>query len=221
MLSNWAAQLDVPIQIGRTHITEIATEMERVDWEAPYRDVPLALRAESEGAPELRGLLGLYREACNSRSEVYRFLCLYKIIEAIRARRTRLDRAAERAGNPPPARDAEVVPAREDEFVPWLNRIFHVRRTWDPMALNSIFLKEARGRDFESISVELKLLRHNVAHPLFENGGELTVNPDDLADIRKIEAWLPITKSIVRRMLKNEFPDHFLAFIGEDGVINP
>jgi hypothetical protein len=38
-------------------------------------------------------------------------------------------------------------------------------------------------------------------------------------DLREVYKWLPLTKCIVRRMLKNEFPDEFLSYIKEDGTV--
>jgi len=220
-LSSWSAQLDVPIDIGRIHITELATTTAQVDWTAPFLDVPFALRSESALEQEFRGYASLYREAMNSNSPVHRFLCFFKVIEGIRARRKRIDRAAKTKGQAALSRPAEAVPAREEDFAPWLNRIFHIRRQWDEMALDSIFLREIRARDFEWIYVEkLNPLRVDIAHGLFGKG-ELTLSADELLHVHRVETWLPITKCIARRMLKNEFPGQFLPFLSEDGVINP
>jgi len=220
-LSSWSAQLDIPIDVGRTHITEIATTTTQVDWTAPYPHVPLALRSEAQLDNELRGYASLYREAMNSNSAVYRFLCFFKVIEGIRARRKRIDRASKAQGSPPPTRPPEAIPAQEADFSPWLNRIYHVRREWDPMALESIFLPQVRGQGFEWIyENKLNPLRIDVAHGLFEKD-ELTLSADELLHAHRVEEWLPLTKCMARRMLKNEFPDQFLAFVGEDGVINP
>jgi hypothetical protein len=35
------------------------------------------------------------------------------------------------------------------------------------------------------------------------------VSIDDLKHIRKINQWLPLTRCIVRRLLKNDFPDQY------------
>ncbi len=220
-LSSWSAQLDIPVEIGRTYITELATTTTQVDWTVPYPDVPLALRSEGELEQEFRGYASLYREAMNSNSPVHRFLCFFKVIEGIRARRKRVDRAARAQGQPVPARPPENTPGQREDFSPWLSRIFHIRRKWDEMALSSIFLPEISDKDFDWIyDHKLNPLRVDVAHGLFEKG-ELKLSADELLHTNRVEQWLPITKCIARRMLKNEFPDQFLAFLGEDGIIKP
>lgn len=221
-LSSWSAQLDIPIDIERIHITEISTTTAQVDWTVPYPNIPLALGSEAtiENA-EFRGCASLYREGMNSSSPVYRFLCFFKVIEGIRARRKRADRAAELQKLPVPVRTPEVVPKEQKELAPWLNRIYHTRREWDGMALDSIFRPESRGETFEAI-IENRLnpLRVNIAHALFE-GGELTLSADELLQAAQVEDWLPLVKCMARRMLKNEFPKEFLTFLGENGVVRP
>lgn len=220
-LSSWSAQLDIPIEIGRTHITELTTTTTQVDWTVPYPDVPLAIRSEGELEQEFRGYASLYREAMNSNSPVHQFLCFFKLIEGIRARRKRIDRAAKAQEQPVPVRSPEATPADKVDFAPWLNRIFHIRRKWDEMALDSIFLADIRGKDFDWIyDQKLNPLRVDVAHGFLEKG-ELRLSADELLHTHRVEELLPITKCITRRMLKNEFPNQFLAFLGEDGVINP
>jgi hypothetical protein len=46
---------------------------------------------------------------------------------------------------------------------------------------------------------------------------ELELSADDRIDLWKIAKWLPLTKCIVRRMLKREFPEEFLTHLADDG----
>jgi hypothetical protein len=108
----------------------------------------------------------------------------------------------------------ERVPAQRKMFVPWLNAIFPVRPAWGDLDLKSIFLDEACGRKFNRIIYDdLRPLRHAVAHSLLDDK-EIAVPDDELMN-RKLSKWLPLTKCIVRRVLKNEFPYEFLTSLKE------
>jgi hypothetical protein len=146
-------------------------------------------------------------------------LCLYKVVEGLRARRTRLERAARRGGNALQVL-VEIFPETPQKVVEWLNALFPVHREWDAMCVDSAVPAHVRGLDIQDfVTNTLKPLRDNVAHALTESSGELTVSPDELLDSQEITTWLPLLKCIVRRMLKNDFPAEFLAYLGEDGVV--
>jgi hypothetical protein len=67
-----------------------------------------------------------------------------------------------------------------------------------------------RRRKFNRIIYDdLRPLRHAVAHSLLDDK-EIAVPDDELMN-RKLSKWLPLTKCIVRRVLKNEFPYEFLT----------
>ena len=162
-----------------------------------------------------------FREALNSNSHVYRFLCFFKIIEGILNRRARLGVKAKKTGASF-SRPAEVLPSKPEEYVPWLNAIFPVRGEWDAMALDSIFRKGVIGRKIKYvIDNELYPLRVEIAHALFSESGEPTLYADELLHVERVNKWLPLTKCIARRMLKNEFPGEFLSYLREDGSIAP
>jgi hypothetical protein len=59
------------------------------------------------------------------------------------------------------------------------------------MALESVFVTEARGRKIN----------------------------DEALHLAKMSHWLPLLKCVVQRMLKNEFPDEYLPYLQEDGSI--
>lgn len=88
------------------------------------------------------------------------------------------------------------------------------------MALDSIFQPESLGKKFgDVIDNILTPLRVDIAHALSSKSGDLTLSVDDLLHIQKVNKWLPLTKCIVRRMLKDEFPEEFLSYLREDGTI--
>jgi len=148
-------------------------------------------------------------------------LCLFKILEGIQSRRQRLAIEAKKSGVVF-KRPQRHVPSTPEERIRWLNAIFPIRRNWDAMALDSIFPAEALSKRFGYvIQTILTPLRVDIAHALSSGSGELTMSVDDILHTQKVNKWLPLTKCIVRRMLKDEFPSEFLSYLKEDGTIVP
>jgi hypothetical protein len=88
------------------------------------------------------------------------------------------------------------------------------------MNLEEIFVSGTIGRTFGFIvETFLRPLRVKIAHALSEPSGELTMSADELLHMREVNHWLPLTMCIVRRMMKNEFPEQFLRHLKDDGTI--
>jgi hypothetical protein len=218
-LSNWAVHLDVPVHIWRIHITEQSTKNQQISIVNPFDDTPFALAAGGSMTTEFRAFAGLYREATNSNSAAYEFLCLFKIAEGVRNRRQRLAKEAAANGDKF-TRPQERIPKEAAEFQPWLNAFYPLRRKWDEMALDSVFVAEARGRKINDLlDKELTDLRNDIAHTLSDTAGEVTLSVDEALHIDRVNHWLPLLKCIVRRILKNEFPSEYLPYLQEDGTI--
>lgn len=210
-LSEISMHLDVPLEIAQVETTELLTHNVNLSFVTPNLETPLAINPSSTLMPDYRGFASLYREAMNTNSPVYGFLCLFKMIEALRARRTRLERAARRQGTVY-LRPSEVFPTSNAEVKVWLDGLFYARPEWDLMSLETAVPQEVRGRTIESVVQDvLAPLRVDVAHALFTGkGGELTNSSDELLHLRQVTKNLPLTRCIVRRMLKNDFPAQFL-----------
>jgi len=144
----------------------------------------------------------LYREALNSNSAPYRYLCLFKIIEAIRVRRERLaNEAVKKWAEAPISRGART--SVETDFQKYLDPIYHLRE-WHSLALTQVFPPAIRGKKFNQIiDDELRPLRDKVAHGIMDSG-ELGISADDLVKLEQVNSWLPLTRTMVRRMLKND-----------------
>jgi hypothetical protein len=70
------------------------------------------------------------------------------------------------------------------------------------MVISRLLLPEVTGKRFGTIfERELIPLRNNVAHALFE-AAELSLSGDNYMSYETINKFLPITKCMVRRMLK-------------------
>ena len=217
LMSSWSAQLDIPVLVGRILTEEVATLGLRVEHRNSYPNLSLAIEPTGQLSGEFRGFAGVYREALNSNAPAYQFLCLYKIIEAVKERRERRikDGTALKGQKFP----HERIPANKREIPAFLNALFHPRREWGEMVSNSICTVETAGQKFYSLVEKyLEPLRVAIAHALVE-GGAVTLSTDEMLHLARVERWLPVTKVIARRMLKNEFRAEFLSFLGEDGLV--
>ncbi len=218
-LSKWSAELDIPLHVFQVESKELRTGNSQMSIVTAFRETPLATRPRAQLDKEFRGYASLYREALSS-TAVYQFLCFFKIIEAIIARRKRLERKAAREGTSF-SRAEEAIPGKPNQFVSWLRALFHIQRDWDQMSLESIFQPEAFGKQCtEVIADVLRPLRDKIGHALgLLEGEELTLSADELLHTEEVNRWLPLTKCIARRMLKNEFPSEFLPYLKEDGTV--
>lgn len=217
-LSNWSVHLDIPLYVYQIDTKELATGQQMWSFVNSYQAAPFAFAPKVMMGPEFRSYASLYREALNSNTSVYQFLCFFKIIEGIQSRRNRVNAEARASGGQIKKYD-ERVPDTPGKFALWLDSIFPVHRPWDPMSLDSTFVAEAIGKKFGwIIDNQFRPLRRGIAHAITDSG-ELGVLSDEIVDRQKINKWLPLEKCMARRMLKNEFPDEFLSYLGEDGKI--
>jgi hypothetical protein len=229
-LSMWSAHLDLPLHVFQADVLELATKNTMIGYVNPFPELPFAVPPGLKKDDDLDALSSIYREALNSNSLPYQFLCFYKIAEALKRRRERLTKAASRGGAPY-AEPIEVVPAKDDDRPKWLGAIFPVAApTEEPfrtMYIESYLPHEARGRSFDDLlgfrkGVDgiLTEVRDLVAHALTsaERGQPFDlVNLDDRLFHRKVHHWLPLMKVVARRMLKTDFPGNFLAHLPDPG----
>ncbi len=212
-LSNMSVHLDIPLEIGYRETKELSNGSVSISFVSRHLEAPMAIHATSNFGPEFRSYAALYREALNTNSPVYQFLCLFKILEASSARRTRLAREAKRANATYTVPD-EVLPSTSAEIGRWLEGLFYVRREFDLSTFESAVPQEVRGQKAsEVIESVLKPLRVNIAHALFGSSGELPLSTDDLTHTHSVTDRLLLTKCLVRRMLKNDFPKDFLSHL--------
>ena len=217
-LSNLSAHLDIPLRVQQTEILELRTGARHLIFEVAHNDAPFMPPRQTTLSDQFMLHVSYYRESLGSNTPAYQFLCFFKIIEAIRRRRGRMTADAKTRGEKVKIDEVrEIVPREPEEFVPWLNAIFAIRPTWDDVDLQSIFVAEARGRKFNRIVDDhLRPLRNGIAHSVLDDK-EIAVSADESVGSGKLIKWLPLTKCMVRRMLRNEFPQEFLAFLSEDG----
>ena len=215
ILSNWSVHLDIPIDVAQIEVAELRTGARTGRLFTPPAESGFAVNGELTFKPgsDFAHYASLYREALNSNSAPYRYLCLFKIIEAIRTRRERLANEAVKSGQKPRSL-VERVPALETDFQKYLVPIYHVRE-WHSLALIQVFPPAIKGKKFNQIiDDELRPLRNEVAHGIMDSG-ELGISADDLVKVEKVNFWLPLTRTMVRRMLKNDFGSEFLSYLHE------
>jgi hypothetical protein len=196
---------DIPMSIYQSELTEIRTQSVRINILDPFVDTPLFQVPYEEITEEFRKYASLYREALNSNSPNYQFLCYYKIIEGIRKRRERLFREDRDKGQEIPRYSQIKIPENRDEQQQLLGTAFPLRKVWDDFALDTIFLKESRGKKVNRvIDSELRDIRKKIAHAVLDPE-EPTISIDIGQDVEKVEKWLPLTKFIARFFTITDF----------------
>jgi hypothetical protein len=218
LLSHLSAQLDIPLIVELVEVTEVATNSRGIIFAAPFPSTPMAVKAAGAmKEPEFEHTMALYREALNSNTEIYRFLCFYKILETSRRRRERLGR--KHKATLKPLREGEQVPLRDKvEMEKWMKALYHVNRNWDDRALNQIFIPEVLGKKINNIfDSQLRPIRDKIAHGILDSGELLLL--DKMEDRQLVAKWLPFLRCAARRVMKNDFKE-YLDFIGEDGTVS-
>jgi len=180
ILSNLSAQLDIPLIIELVEVTEVATKSRGISFTAPFPATPMAVTgAGTIKDPEFEHAMVLYREALNSNTEIYRFLCFYKILETSRKRRERLGK--KHKATLKPIREGEQIPLRTKvEMEKWMKALFHVNRDWDDAVLEQIFIPEVLGKKINNIfDNQLRPIRDKIAHGILDSGAFLLLDKVD------------------------------------------
>lgn len=220
-LSNISMQLDIPFYVYQSDMIELSTGNRFISIISPHIERPMEIAPTGTMSKEFRSLAALYREALGSNTPPFQFLCYFKILEGIRKRRRQLIAEAKAVGTEIPKSPVQIVPVDETQFIPWLNAVYGVGRPWDFIMLESIFVKEARGKKINQIIDDyLRPVRDRIAHAVLDSG-ELTLSADEDLDMREIYKWLSLMKCIVRHMLKSDFPREFLPYLNEFGEYIP
>jgi hypothetical protein len=204
-LSAWSMNADIPIHIETIQVTEVATTMSSLRVLTPHFDMNLPPGTAPFFMDEFCQYASIYREGLNTNSAFYRFLCFYKIIESLIAKRGKEAKARKIAGQDP-RQIYETIPDDERSRVELLGRLYPWRSSWDAMAVNQIFPKEVYGLKATAIrDRHLRPLRLGIAHALLDQG-EITVVIDKMEYIKAVNKWLPLCRLIARWMLLTSFP---------------
>jgi len=192
-LSSMSACLDVPANIYQIHVVELRTNTHRISIKTPFKDVIAWLSPIENASEDQQKYVSLYREALNSTSSNYMFLCLYRVIEGLRSRRETARAAvvadALAKGEKPPPQPDEILPIDSQEQITWLNSLYATPQEWNELALNEIFIPEVVGRRMRNLvdkGQELHKLRNKISHAVLDSG-EPMISIDNGLDIEEVE----------------------------------
>jgi hypothetical protein len=204
-LSAWSMNADIPISVETIQVTELATSMSSLRVMTPHFEMNMPGAATPFFLDEFCQYASIYREGLNTNSAFYRFLCFYKIIESLIAKRGKQAKELKAAGKDP-RQMYETIPADAKERLELLGKLYPWRSLWDSMALDQVFPKEVHGLKATAIRDRyLRPLRLGIAHALLDQG-EITVVIDKMEYIKQVNKWLPLCRLLARWMLRENFP---------------
>jgi hypothetical protein len=219
MLGHWCIECNLPISIYRTDVIELSTETRSTDIVAPFPELDYvpSIQTPLQMSIRFRACISLYREAINSNSPAYTFLCLYRILEGFIEDRKKKGIESKERGTPPPNYRVWMVPSTEPQFIAWLNSLYRIRLNWDGAHCGGMFPSTARGKRITKIIDDLYDLRCRIAHSIV-GGNQENYWEESLDYFNEIDTWLPLIQMIVRRMIKDEHPTEFLVGIPDTGL---
>lgn len=116
-LDHLAYAMNCPIFVQTIRIEDLKNQVQSIDYVSPYRKGAVA-QPVTELPAELRPVFAMYREAKNSHSDFYKFLCYHKILDGllgtlrtsvnVRARKQNVELVKQRELVP---NDPEIAPA--------------------------------------------------------------------------------------------------------------
>lgn len=108
-LDHLAYAMNCPIFVQTVRIEDVNNQVQSIDYVSPYRKAAVT-QPVTELPAELRPVFAMYREAKNSHSDFYKFLCYHKILDGLLgALRTSVNARA-RKQNVELVKRREVVP---------------------------------------------------------------------------------------------------------------
>ncbi len=204
LLSQFAVKFGIPIEVCKSEVRELATGHLRSFIEMPYGPMSLSTELILEASPEFRFYASVYREGLISTSALYRFLCYFKVIEGLTARRQRITKEMISKGETPSG-IREIIPNNFDSCRDWLNEIFGMQSEWGTENIDSVIPLRVRGKKFTTVVDELRPTRNAVAHGIL-GGGEATIMVDEMPLVSEFHSWVALTQCIARSMLHRDFP---------------
>lgn len=214
-LSAWAMNVDVPLHIETIQVTDLKTHVSSLRVYTPHFEMNMAGGVSPSLQDDFCQYASIYREGLNTNSAFYRFLCFYKIIESLIAKRGR-EAGAKKAAGQNPRREYEVIPDTPEKILALLKHLYPWRNTWDELGISQSFPDEVRGKKITVIREKhFRPLRLGIAHALLDQG-EITVILDKMEYIQTVNKWLPLCRVCARWMLLNDFPRECALAMGRN-----
>lgn len=207
LLSNMSLMYDVPLEVYQVEVIDQTTGNRYIGVRMPFStgvwDAPIML------GDEIKKYGALYREGVASKSDLYAYLCFYKIIEAVSEANALSANNAVSENKTPPRLDRHVLPESDDEIAKWVRQIFPAWYVWGKFELANVAPREARRKKLGAIREQyLSPIRNAIAHGLLAGQGLIDV--DDPALHHRVKYWLPYTRMMARRVAFSRcFPASF------------
>lgn len=210
LLSYLSFELDVPLRVAHTHIKETNSGHARVGFvrQFGYKGMGNLNERVADGnwsSMEIKGsayaaLISIYREALNSDSPFYQFLCFCRIIQRLKERlRPRWEKTVVEHDKKllPTYRKRERFPESGDEA--------------------EKFPEYAQGKKFNAVYDDyLRPLRNGIGHIFLQDMGDEDSperSTDEYEFVNDVYTLLPVAHHAARMMLKKDFGREGLARI--------
>ncbi len=203
VLSDLAFQLGLPLRIAHTYVKETETKHVRVGFvrQFGYKGIGNLPTLGSTTKPNpYPALTSIYREALNSESPFYQFLCFCRIIERLKEK---------------------LRPGWEKVIVK------HNKSLLPTYRKDERFLKEGQGAERFTAEVKgkkfykvyddhLRPLRNGIGHVFLEDMEDESSaerSTDEYDFVSRVYVYLPVAHHIAKTMLKNDFGQGGAALI--------
>jgi hypothetical protein len=202
-LSSLAFDLDIPLRVAQMDVTQSSTHNASMTYTCSYTEV-VPPGGGFNNTPYIQSLLSLYREGINSYSPNYQFLCWYKIVEGINAKRQE-ETAKLKARLPLKYAERLEESSQEqrrhlEEAFPFIRLNGATDAAWD-----DIVPSEVKGWKFNRVRErKLEPLRNKIAHMISETSGDLSLSPDSRENAREVNGCISLLRFIARVMTINE-----------------
>ncbi len=208
-LSNLAFELDIPLRIAHALIKEAATMSVRVGFVRQFGykgagNLPGHAFLDRGSGMEMKGqtyeaLTSIYREALNTESPFYQFLCFCRVVQRLKERlRPRWQKAIV-------AHDASLIPS------------YHKRERFPESGTegSDFFPDAVAGKKFTAVYDDrLRPLRNGIGHVFLEDMGDegsAERSTDEHEFVDEVYELLPVAHHMARTMIQNAFGQEGLA----------
>lgn len=196
VLSRWAFEYDMPIDVGWDAVKEIRTDT--MSWTVGVQGAVKQAQIPSgriPSKPEWRILLASFREGHNVSNPLFKLLAFYKVIEGIK--RIRIHRLRESL---PPGQRKSVG----------MSEAFSERFPNDPLEIvqgrkhaMSDSCKNVASKEYSAVIPEIETFARNaIAHIDPVKGDSLS--GDQFLHVAKAEEWVPVVQYMARSLLEVE-----------------
>jgi hypothetical protein len=202
-LSAMVFELDVPVRLMQMDVMQESTGNGSMTYTCPYTDM-VPTGNDYNNVPYVQSLLSLYREGINSNSPNYQFLCWYKIIEDVNAKRAEETTLLKKSLS---MKFVERIEKTKIDQRKRLVEIFPVVRLFGAMdeRWDDVVPDEVLDWKFNRIREQkLEPMRNRIAHMISEPTGDMSLSPDSRENAREVTKWISLLRFIARAMILNE-----------------